>query len=507
MTERESSRLRHRATLTRGALLLTAVLLGLALVAASLANYRESREAYETLNRGQIEILDNAVRLALLRPGVELTEEVLDSVVEAHSGAGLRYLALIELDGSVLIDGGETDSPITIPASFFQEAQASGIVMVPLEHRIRGFIPRSPIFQFFAFRPPALDSIAVAGTDGPGGTVGQSGAEASGSGQRFSFGPPQDFPDSLLPDGAPGNEPDRADEDSRGDDRRQGGRFGGGRGAGMAFASPFGHTLIEFEPVVAMQLLSQARRSLALGSVMAAVLTLAAVVLWRQHARYEAARATFEQQRRLSQLGEMSAVLAHEIRNPLASLKGNAQLLAERLPADSRDRAKAERVVTEATRLETLTGDLLEFARSGPIDRKATSPFDLAVDAVNEVAPDGIIVDAVGAPTRWSLDATRLRHALVNILQNAVQASPDRPPRLSVRRSGSSLVFEVRDFGPGIPAGAESQLFEPFFTTKTNGTGLGLAVARRAAEGHGGTIEAHNHPDGGAVFEIRIPEA
>src|SRR5690606_33417321 len=165
----------------------------------------------------------------------------------------------------------------------------------------------------------------------------------------------------------------------------------------------FGQTVIEFEPVVAMQLMSQARRSLALGSIMAGVLTFAAMLFWRQHARYEAARSTFEQQRRLSQLGEMSAILAHEIRNPLASLKGNAQLLAERLPADSRDKAKADRVVTEATRLENLTGDLLEFARSGPIARRSSSPVDLAVEAVNEVAPEGVVVDTSEAPAQWSL--------------------------------------------------------------------------------------------------------
>lgn len=487
MTEREGSQLRNGATLARGALLVTAVLLGMGLVAASLANYREAREAYQTLNRGQIEILDNAVRLALLRPGVQVTETVLDSIVEAHGGAGLRYLALLEGDGTVLIDGGETNSPVVIPATFFQQAQASGIVMVPVDDRVRAFMPRSPIFQLLQFRPPA-DSLAG---PGPGG--------------RFSYRG-QGRPDWMDDDTVPGEasaRPGAADPAARPD---VGGPVGA-RGDGPPRGSPFGHTLIEFEPVVAMELLSQARRSLALGSIMAAVLTLAAVLFWRQHARYEAARTTFEQQRRLSQLGEMSAVLAHEIRNPLASLKGNAQLLAERLPADSRDKAKAERVVNEATRLETLTGDLLEFARSGPIARRASSPVDLATDAAQEVAPDTIIVDAAGAPAQWSLDAPRLRHALVNILQNAVQASPDKQPRISIRKAGDTLIFEVRDFGPGIPPGTENQLFEPFFTTRTNGTGLGLAVARRAAEGHGGTIRAHNHPDGGAVFEVRIPEA
>ncbi len=479
MTERESSQLRKAATSARGALLVTAVLLGLALVAASLANFREAREAYQTLNRGQVEILENAVRLALQRPGVQVTAAVLDSTVEAHADAGLRYLALLEGDGSVFLEGGETSEPVVVPATFFQQTQASGIVMAPVEGRVRAFLPRAPTFIRIPLRMPA--DTAVGGPPRP-------------ARPNFSdFAPPgsrQDADDAPPP----------ADVDSPARDPLSG--RGDGPPRGLPF---FGYTVIEFEPVVAMQLMSQARRSLALGSMMAAVLTLAAILFWRQHARYESARSTFEQQRRLSQLGEMSAVLAHEIRNPLASLKGNAQLLAERLPPDSREKSKADRVVTEATRLESLTGDLLEFARSGPIARTAVSPAAIALAAAEEVSPEGILVDTRAAPGEWHLDTARLRHALLNILQNAVQASPDRAPQLTVRRAGGDLIFEVRDFGGGIPAGAESQLFEPFFTTRTNGTGLGLAVARRAAEGHGGSIRAFNHPDGGAVFEIRIP--
>lgn len=478
MTERDSSQLRIAATSARGALLVTAVLLGVALVAASLANFREAREAYQTLNRGQVEILDNAVRLALQRPGFQVTEATLDSVVDLHAGAGLRYLALLE-NGTVYLEGGETSSPVVIPATSFQQAQASGIVMAPVAGRVRAFLPRTSIFPRIPPRPLG---------DGAGG-------------------PRDGRPPFPIPGGAgeqqDGNDgpPAEVEEDQSDDDRTGPRRDGPPRGLS------FGLTVIEFEPVVAIQLMSQARRSLALGSIMAGVLTLAAILFWRQHARYEAARSTFEQQRRLSQLGEMSAILAHEIRNPLASLKGNAQLLAERLPLESREKSKADRVVNEATRLEALTGDLLEFARSGPIARTAVSPVDVASAAAQEVAPETIQIESSKAPAEWYLDAARLRHALVNILQNAVQASPDGEAQLTVARTGDELVFAIRDFGAGIPDGAEHQLFEPFFTTRTNGTGLGLAVARRAAEGHGGTIRARNHPDGGAVFEVRIPAA
>jgi two-component system sensor histidine kinase HydH len=202
----------------------------------------------------------------------------------------------------------------------------------------------------------------------------------------------------------------------------------------------------------------------------------------------------------------MSAVLAHEIRNPLASLKGNAQLLAERLPDGSREKSRAERVVSEATRLEALTSDLLDFARSGPLETAAVDPVELVRTAADDVAADGFDILAGSVPERWPMDATRIRQALVNVLQNAKQASPSGPrPTVAIATSHEGLEIAVRDFGPGLPAGGEARIFDPFFTTRTNGTGLGLAVARRIAEMHGGRVEASNHPEGGAVFRIVLP--
>jgi two-component system sensor histidine kinase HydH len=230
------------------------------------------------------------------------------------------------------------------------------------------------------------------------------------------------------------------------------------------------------------------------------------LLFWRTSGRFEAARLALAEQKRLSQLGEMSAVLAHEIRNPLASLKGNAQLLAERLPADSREKSRADRVVSEATRLEALTSDLLDFARSGPLERAVVDPAVLVRTAIADVDASGFELDAAAAPASWPVDANRMRQALVNILQNARQAAHDgRPPRVRVAQEGAALVVEVRDFGPGLAAGSEARIFDPFFTTRTNGTGLGLAVVRRIVEMHGGTITASNHPQGGAVFCIRLP--
>jgi two-component system sensor histidine kinase HydH len=263
---------------------------------------------------------------------------------------------------------------------------------------------------------------------------------------------------------------------------------------------------MEFEPLVAERLAAEATNTFVLSVLVAGALIAAAVGFWRLTVRQEHIEHRLEQQRRLGALGEMSAVLAHELRNPLASLKGHAQLLAERLEAGSPDRRKAELVVAEAERLEALTTDLLDFARSGPIDRRTTDPAVLLASCAEEVARGGFAVHAEGSPPTWLLDEGRMRQALTNVLRNARQASPEGTrPEVAVARDDGTLVITVRDFGAGLAPGDERRIFNPFFTTRTSGTGLGLAVALRVAEMHGGTITASNHPDGGAVFRIAIP--
>lgn len=269
----------------------------------------------------------------------------------------------------------------------------------------------------------------------------------------------------------------------------------------------FALTVVEFEPVVASELVARAESSLVIAGFGATVLALAALLFWQMSERYNQATIRLAEQKRLSQLGEMSAVLAHEIRNPLASLKGNAQLLAERLDPDSRERGRAERVVSEATRLEALTSDLLNFSRVGPLDRQPADPAALLAAAASEVGENAVELDVAGAPESWPLDAPRIRQALVNLLRNAQQMSNvEAPPIARVTRQNGTLIYEIRDFGPGIKPGDEERIFDPFYTTMTNGTGLGLPVARRVVEMHGGRLTAENQPDRGAVFRLTLPE-
>jgi two-component system sensor histidine kinase HydH len=262
---------------------------------------------------------------------------------------------------------------------------------------------------------------------------------------------------------------------------------------------------MEFEPRTT-QLTADARRMFLLSGVAAIALMVAGGVFWRMSQHRERFERQLEQQRRLGAVGEMVAVLAHEIRNPLASLKGHAQLLAEQLEAGAAERRRADRIVTEAGRLEQLTTNLLDFARSAQLTRLPIDPVALLRMAVEDVDPARIDIETAEALPRWSLDSNGVRRALANLLRNAVQAS-EETGRVQVRAAveRDQLIYVVRDHGPGLPAGQEATIFDPFVTTRATGAGLGLSVALRVVRLHGGTISASNHSDGGAVFRIAIP--
>lgn len=261
---------------------------------------------------------------------------------------------------------------------------------------------------------------------------------------------------------------------------------------------------IAYQPVEAQTLRRAALVALVAGIVAALMLAASAYALRAIQRRLDAIRAADERARHLAALGEMSAVVAHEIRNPLAGLKGSAQLLVEALPEDqARNRARAERVVREALRIESLTADLLSLVRSREVLRQRCSPAELLQDAAASVDPGRVRIED-GAPPTWSLDPDRMLQALRNLMENALHASPDGAVA-QARVADGALEITVRDFGPGVPADQRERIFEAFTTGRAQGTGLGLAVTRRIVELHGGRITVTDHPDGGAVFRMSIP--
>ena len=284
-----------------------------------------------------------------------------------------------------------------------------------------------------------------------------------------------------------------------------------GRGPGPGPRGPRGPAgpppvLIEFEPIDAEALQGSVAQSAIVAVVAVLALLFGTFALVRLTRRAETLHEEAERDRRLVSLGQMASVLAHEIKNPLAALKGHAQLLAERLPEDGRERRSADRVVHSAVRLEALTEDLLSLVRSNRVDAQEVSPETLVRDSLGQVDCDAFEIDVESAPAHWRLDPNRMQQVLVNLLQNAADASPEgSAPSVSAFEKDDSLVFRVRDHGPGLPAGEEERIFEPFFTKKTQGTGLGLAVAQRIVELHGGAIQGRTLDSGGAEFEVVIP--
>lgn len=272
---------------------------------------------------------------------------------------------------------------------------------------------------------------------------------------------------------------------------------------------PGGLLVLELEPPVVETLRRDLTRIGVVGSAAGLVLLAFAVAWSRSAARLAKVEQKAARDERLVALGSMSSVMAHELRNPLASLKGHAQLLVEDLEDEPKKKARAERVVGEAERLEALTTSLLDFVRDGPIERSAVTPAELVARALEGLATSRVTVSLERAPTEVHVDVVRLARALHNLVDNALQASPEgEPVALAITAEGSEVVAEVRDHGAGIPEGdAAQQMFEPFVTTRTKGTGLGLPVARRIAEQHGGTLTAANDPSGGAVFTLRWRDA
>lgn len=447
--------------------LATTFAMGVALLVTSWIGYRRAQQAATTLNRGQADVLLEAARQALRMDLAGGEAAALDSLLVQQQEAGLRFAALYD-GNDAIASAGTPLEPVTIPPMGRGGGAPPAAVAVGSRLRLVTFTPRPRA----GFSPREAQREMRAGAS-----------------------------DTAVEPPVSGRSSSRTEDRSGTRDE--------GRGRGGPFAQrQVAALVLEFEPVVAEQLAAQSARTFGLALLGTLVLLAAALVFWRLSIVYEREQRSFEQQRRLGALGEMSAVLAHEIRNPLASLKGHAQLLAGRLAPETRERRKADRVVGEAKRLENLVTDLLAFTRSAPIERKPTDPRRLLQAAVREVGAERFEIDDHAAPDAWSLDPERLRQALTNLLRNAAQASPpDTSAQVRVAVENGRLLFTIRDRGEGLPEGNESRVFEPFFTTRTHGTGLGLAVASRIADMHDGTITAANHPDGGAIFRMEIPRS
>jgi len=212
----------------------------------------------------------------------------------------------------------------------------------------------------------------------------------------------------------------------------------------------------------------------------------------------------------LARLGEMAAVLAHEIKNPLAGIRGAVQVIGGRLPVASRDHAIMNEVVKRIDSLNNLMQDLLLFARPPQPKPTIVDLAELVSTTAGLLTADprvaNIRVEIRGAAPPIMADPDLLTIVFVNLLVNGAHAMEGQGViRVSVTPDNGVCEVAFKDDGPGIPADIRERIFTPFFTTKSKGTGLGLATAKRLIDAHAGRIAVDCPPDGGTVVTVQLP--
>jgi len=248
---------------------------------------------------------------------------------------------------------------------------------------------------------------------------------------------------------------------------------------------------------------------------------------------------------RLAAVGELSAKMAHEIRNPLAAISGSVQVMQSRQADTSFDHEREQLmdiVVREADRLSGLIQDFLQYARPRPPSRQRVALDALVADVAKlfeSSVPDAVSLAVEAEPGLFAMgDPSQLKQVLWNLFLNAVQAMPDGgtlrvhlgdPPRDSPLEPAQALdgarrneqgggargdahasrwaEIVVADTGVGIPFEVQEQIFEPFFTTKKEGSGLGLSTVHRIVESHGGMLQLESRPGEGTTFHLLLPQA
>jgi signal transduction histidine kinase len=228
------------------------------------------------------------------------------------------------------------------------------------------------------------------------------------------------------------------------------------------------------------------------------------------------ARVRMEEQLReqaaLVRLGEMAAVIAHEVKNPLAGIRGAVQVIGGRLPQGSREGAVVGEIISRIDTLSGLIHDLLLFARP-PQPRPAPVDVSPILSGTAELLNSDPALGAVriritGSAPPIVADAELLKIVFLNLLVNSAHAMNGKGHiHIRVVAADETVRVVVADTGPGIPSEIREKIFTPFFTTKSRGTGLGLSTAKRLIEAHRGTIWIDCPPSGGTTVTIELPLA
>ena len=250
--------------------------------------------------------------------------------------------------------------------------------------------------------------------------------------------------------------------------------------------------------------------------------------------RLEHAQAEARRSERLAALGQLSAGLAHEIRNPLGVIKGSAEMLTQKLQAsDELSRELAGYISTEVNRLSALVTEFLDFARPlhaqpHPADLTALLDRVLRIVTARFAGRQEVGKPETGKPVRVEryyasglplvpLDESLCEQAFLNLVQNAYEAMQDQDKdkdhggtlrvevQLATQNDREGVELRLADTGPGVPEELREEIFNPFVTTKKTGVGLGLSIVSKIVDGHQGSIHVENGPQGGAIFTLFFP--
>ncbi|MBD3347689.1 MAG: PAS domain-containing protein, partial [Candidatus Eisenbacteria bacterium] len=243
------------------------------------------------------------------------------------------------------------------------------------------------------------------------------------------------------------------------------------------------------------------------------------VILFRDLREVRELQAEVDRARHLAAIGRLAAGVAHEIRNPLSSLKGFAQFLRSRFQSGSDEERYSDIMIEEVERLDRVVQELLDFAKPVRPERRATAPHSLVEDALALVSEDAGF-QGVSIERRLSselpdvlVDQHQIKQALLNVLLNAIEAMGGGgtltiSAALVREGEGDPMVgISISDTGPGMRPDELDRLFEPFYTTKQEGTGLGLTIVSRLVEQNGGRVSVESSPGIGTTFSIRLPVA
>lgn len=235
--------------------------------------------------------------------------------------------------------------------------------------------------------------------------------------------------------------------------------------------------------------------------------------MWKliQRGRWEKA---LRQAESMAAIGRALSSVVHDMRTPLVAIGGFARRVQKRMAEENPDWEKLNIIIKETRRIETMLEDMLDFSRPPKLDTSKEDVNRVIEETLDVVTPLArkskveVLNRLASDLPLLSLDAQRIKRALINLVQNAIQAShKENSVEITSRCEGKKVIIDVLDHGSGIPIEKRNEIFEPFYTTKKDGTGLGLPIVKRIVEAHGGQVGILDNPGRGTIVRVVIPAA